>query len=81
MFTSKKSKACKMCLLITLNNYIKGERNKIVFIYFKIITHFTHEDKFCQRVGKTKLCYISKCNIKFESVELSDSDDMSEMLK
>ena len=64
-FLLKKSKACKICLLIALNIYINGERNKIIFIYFEIITNFTHEDKFCLRVSKTKL-YVTLANgIKF----------------
>ena len=49
------SKACKICPLVTLNIYIKGERNKINFIYFKIIMNVTYEDKFCVGVSKTKL--------------------------
>ena len=49
-------------LSITLNIYFKGERNKIVFIYFDIIMHFSHEDKFCQRVAKTKL-YVTLANV------------------
>ena len=41
---------------------MKGERNKIVFIYFENITYFTHEDKFCQRVRKTKP-YVKLANV------------------
>ena len=61
-FHVKKSKACKICLLITMTIYIRGEKNKIVFIYFEIIAHFTHEDKFCMRIPKVKL-YVTLENV------------------